>query len=241
MKIVLVLPTYNEKENIAKLITILEQQIFPKIKRHSFRILVIDDRSPDGTAETVKKLMKKWKNISLISGKKRGLGNAYHRGISYAIDKMKAEILISMDVDGQHDPRVLPKFLKKIKDSADMVIGSRYMKGGSVAPEWKFYRKYASILGNKFTGAVLGNFSIHEWTTSYRAFRKDVFLKERIKIAKFSGNTFLPAMLYEALLDGFKVTEIPIHFAARGSGKSKTNPPAYAIELIKYMLKKRLS
>ncbi|MBI2622608.1 MAG: glycosyltransferase, partial [Candidatus Levybacteria bacterium] len=97
MKVVIIVPTYNEKGNIERLIPILEEKIFPVIKNHKMHVLVVDDNSPDGTADEVKKLMKKWDNISLSIGEKRGLGAAYVRGMNYATTEMGAEVMFEMD------------------------------------------------------------------------------------------------------------------------------------------------
>src|SRR3990170_5514201 len=119
MKVVIINPTYNEKENVEKLITILENKIFPQIKNHEMNILVADDNSPDGTAEEVKKLMKEWENIEINQGERHGLGAAYVRAMTYAVDKMNAEIMFEMDADLSHDPKKVPVFLQKIDEGYD--------------------------------------------------------------------------------------------------------------------------
>src|SRR5579883_2616278 len=120
MKAVVILPTYNEKENIQKLVPFLESEVFPKVKHHDMAILVADDNSPDGTADEVKSLMKKYKNLDVSTGPKKGLGAAYIRGMDYAIEKMKADVVFEMDADGQHDATKIPAFLEKIDKGADM-------------------------------------------------------------------------------------------------------------------------
>src|SRR3981081_909485 len=104
MKVVIIIPTYNEKGNIETLIEILEKDIFPKIEDHDMNILVADDSSPDGTGEIVKDLIKKWQNIDINLGQKQGLGAAYIRGMTYAIEKMNADVVFEMDADLFHDP-----------------------------------------------------------------------------------------------------------------------------------------
>src|SRR3989338_11017214 len=126
MKVVVITPTYNEKGNIDRLIPILENEIFPKIKNHDMNILVADDNSPDGTANEVKKLMQKWKNINISSGEKHGLGAAYIRAMIYAIDKMNADVMFEMDADLQHDPEKIPQFLKKIDQKYNIIILNIY-------------------------------------------------------------------------------------------------------------------
>src|SRR3990167_2120597 len=101
MKVVIISAAYNEKGNIERLITILEHEVFPKIKNHEMSILIADDNSPDGTGDEVRKLMRKWKNISISSGPKKGLGAAYIRGMTHAVEKMKADVVFEIDADLQ--------------------------------------------------------------------------------------------------------------------------------------------
>src|SRR5260370_75034 len=131
MKVVIIIPTYNEKGNIEKLVSILQEDIFPQIKDHDMNILIADDNSPDGTAEEVKSLQGKWKNLFLNSAEKKGLGAAYVRAMTYAIGQLKADVMFEMDGDLSHDPTKIPLFLKKIDEGFDMVIGTRYSEGGS--------------------------------------------------------------------------------------------------------------
>src|SRR4030042_3120494 len=139
MKIVIVLPTYNEKTNIAILIPRL-QEVFKKITHHEMNILVVDDNSPDGTADEIKKIQKDYDNLFLLMGEKEGLGVAYIRGFTYASENMHPEVLFMMDSDLSHPPELLPDFLDQIDKGYDLVIGSRYIKGGGT-PDWDVRRK----------------------------------------------------------------------------------------------------
>ena len=147
-------------------------------------ILVADDNSPDGTAQEVKKLMEKWKNLDINVGEKKGLGAAYIRAMNYAIEN-GAEVMFEIDADLQHDPQKIPEFLKKIDDGYDMVIGTRYSNGGSIPSAWPVQRKMFSILGNILVRLILLKFSIHDWTGGYRAVKKEVFLKEKSELTDF--------------------------------------------------------
>jgi len=236
MKAVIILPTYNEKENVKKIIPVLEQEIFPKIKNHDMSILVADDNSPDGTADEVRNLMKKWKNIDISSGEKKGLGAAYIRGMTYAIEKMKADVVFEMDADLQHDPEKIPDFLKKIDDGADMVIGTRYSDGGSIPENWPPQRKAFSIIANLFVRTVFMKFSIHDWTGGYRALKKEVFLKEHDELKQYSGYIFQISFLYKAVRDKFKIAEVPFHFSDRELGRSKIAPLGYILDVVKFVL-----
>ena len=240
MKVVVILPTYNEKGNIEKLIPRLEEEIFSKIKNHEMSIFVADDNSPDGTAEEVRNLMKKWKNIGITQGQKQGLGAAYVRGMSYAIEKMNAEIMFEMDADGQHDSTKIPEFLKKIDEGYDMAIGTRYSNGGSIPHNWPPIRKAYSIIGNLLVRSILMRFAIHDWTGGFRAIKKEVFLKEKAELTNFKGYTFQVSFLHKVVRDGFKVAEVPFHFTDRTLGDSKIAPKEYIIDLLKYVITARL-
>ena len=236
MKAVIIIPTYNEKGNIEKLINILEEEIFPQIKNHDMNILVADDNSPDGTAEQAGILAKKWKNIDITVGEKRGLGAAYVRAMTYAVEKMNADVMFEMDADLQHDPKKIPDFLKKIDEGYDMAIGTRYSGGGSIPQNWPIQRKIFSVFGNLLVRTILLKFSIHDWTGGYRALKKEVFLREKEELNSFKGYTFQVSFLNKAVRDGFKIAEVPFHFEDRTLGDSKIAPVSYIIDLLKYVI-----
>src|SRR3989344_6317973 len=148
MKVVVIPATYNEKGNIEQLITLLEEEVFPRIKNHEMHILVADDNSPDGTADEVRKLMKKWKNLNISSGERKGLGAAYIRAMTYAVKEMHADVICEIDADLSHDPREIPKFLERIDSGNDIVIGTRYSNGGSMPDNWPIQRKAFSVIAN---------------------------------------------------------------------------------------------
>lgn len=240
MKVVVIIPTYNEKGNIERLINILETEVFPQIKNHQMSILVADDNSPDGTGDIVRDLMKRWENIEISTGEKRGLGAAYVRGMTYAIEKMGAQIMFEIDADLSHDPHKVPEFLKKIDEGYDMVIGTRYSQGGSIPSNWPIQRKAFSVLGNLTVRFVLMRFEIHDWTGGFRALRRDVFLKEKGNLTAFRGYTFQVSFLHKAHRDGFKIAEVPIHFTDRTLGRSKIAPREYIVDLLKYIITARI-
>lgn len=240
MKVVVIIPTYNEKGNIERLIKILEEEVFPTIKNHDMNILVADDNSPDGTGDAVRSLMKRWKNISINSGEKKGLGAAYVRGMTYSIEKLGADIMFEMDADLSHNPHKVPEFLKKIDEGYDMVIGTRYSQGGSIPHNWPIQRKAFSVLGNLTVRTILMRFKIHDWTGGFRALRRKVFLKEKENLTAFRGYTFQVSFLHKAARDGFKIAEIPIHFTDRTLGRSKIAPREYIVDLLKYVITARI-
>lgn len=240
MNVVIVIPTYNEKENIESLITVLENDVFPKIKNHKMSILVADDTSPDGTAEVVKKLASKWKNIELSMGEKKGLGAAYSRGMSYAIEHMKADVLFEIDADGQHNPHKIPEFLEKIDEGYDMVIGTRYSAGGGIPENWGLKRKIYSVMGNLLIRSILMRFYIHDWTGGYRAIKKEVFMTVKSKVKKYKGYTFQVAFLHKAIQEKFAIAEVPFQFEDRTMGNSKIAPAETIADTLKYVIKERI-
>ena len=240
MKVVIITPTYNEKGNVDKLIPVLENDIFPQIKNHDMNILVADDNSPDGTANEVKKLMQEWKNLDVSSGERHGLGAAYVRAMTYAVEKLKADVMFEMDADFQHDPEKIPEFIKKIDEGYDMVIGNRYSNGGSIPKNWPLLRKLFSIVANLFVRTIFMKFSIHDWTGGFRALKKEVFLKEREELTNYKGYIFQISFLQKAIRDGFKIGEVPFHFSDRALGRSKIAPIGYILEVFKFVIITRI-
>lgn len=235
MKVVIVLPTYCEAENIEGIIEQIEE-VISSLRNYQFEILVLDDFSPDGTAGKVKTLQKKFQNVLLLSGKKEGLGKAYLRGMNHAISELQAEVMFEMDADFSHDPKVIPEFMKKIEDGADFVIGSRYIRGGSIPDNWGLHRKIFSVIGNLIVRVGLGIFKIHDWTSGYRAIRTEVFQKVGGNLSQYSGYTFQVVFLHRAQKAGFKIAEVPINFTDRKFGHSKIAPFDYIKNILLYVL-----
>jgi dolichol-phosphate mannosyltransferase len=237
-QVVIILPTYNEKDNIGQLIDQIES-VIKKLKKFKFKLLVVDDNSPDGTEQIVRRYQKKYSHISMITGKKEGLGKALIRGMDHAIKKLKADILIQMDADLSHNPQKIPLMLQQINRGYDIVIGARYIPGGSIPKNWGLHRKILSISGNTLVRLVLMNFSIHDWTSGYRAIKSWIFPKIKAEIKDFTGYTFQVAFLNKASTKEAKITEIPIHFVDRRYGKSKIGPE-YVKNLIAYLAKETI-
>ncbi|PWU24053.1 glycosyltransferase family 2 protein [Candidatus Cerribacteria bacterium 'Amazon FNV 2010 28 9'] len=222
-KAIIIVPTYNEKENVVKLIPVLEE-VFAGIHNWDMHVLFVDDSSPDGTADEVKKFAKKNKHVHVhINPQKRGLGAAYLSGMKEAFGELGADVVFEFDADFSHDPAKIPDFLNKIDQGFDMVIGSRYIKGGSIPSDWGFDRKVLSVIGNLFITFVFTDFRIHDWTSGYRAITKKVyeFVVDEMSDPKLSGYTFQAAFLRKAVRKGFKVAEVPFAFVDRKIGKSK--------------------
>ncbi|MBI4010639.1 MAG: polyprenol monophosphomannose synthase [Candidatus Aenigmarchaeota archaeon] len=211
----IVLPTYNERENILNLIEHIESVI----KRNGLKseLVVVDDNSPDGTADAVKKVNKKFRNIRvLIRKEKLGIGSAHMFGYK----KSRGDIVIAMDTDLSHDPESIPTMLKKLDEGYDVVVGSRHIKG-SYYEKKKFETKKKYLI-SKFGNiliTVISRVPIHDFTNGYRAIRKKVI--DGIE-TESTSNSFLMEFLIKAHRKGFKVTEIPVSFIDRKLGKSKT-------------------
>lgn len=215
------MPTYNEKENIGQMMEVLLKKEFPKITQAEMHLLIVDDNSPDGTGEIVKQNLKKYKNLHLLTGPKKGLGYAYIRGMKYAMNEMKSDAVIEMDADFQHNPADVKRLVKAAKN-ADVVIGARYIKGGSVPKEWQFYRKFLSWFGNVFARTVLFLPKIHDLTTGFRLTKVGYLSKINLDILYGKASYAYKMHLLNLLLkEGAKVREVPIAFLPRLREKSK--------------------
>jgi dolichol-phosphate mannosyltransferase len=234
MKVVVIIPTYNERENIIVLLDLLET-VFSDIKRHTISFLVVDDTSPDGTGNLVKEYEKSHANVHLIVGKKEGLGKALLRGMTYAVTQLKADTLLQMDADLSHDPSSAPKFLQAIDNGADFVVGSRYIPGGSIPKNWGIIRKIYSVIGNSIVRFGLWHLKVHDWTGGYRAYTKKYYLDNREKVKEYGGYVFQIAFLHSAIHDNARITEVPIQFTDRRFGHSKIAPAEYIFNIYKYI------
>ncbi|GAB4332007.1 MAG: polyprenol monophosphomannose synthase [Calditrichia bacterium] len=212
-KALLIIPTYNEKDNIEKVLEIVFNLKIPGLE-----VLVIDDNSPDGTAALVKKLQEKYPQLHLIerSGK-LGLGTAYIAGFNYALER-DYQYVFEMDADLSHDPKEIPNFLKAIQD-ADLVIGSRYLTGVNVI-NWPLMRLFISVGASKYTRIITG-LPVKDCTSGFKCFRREVL--ENIPLDKVDSNgySFQIEMNFKAWKRGFRLKEIPIIFYDRTVGSSK--------------------
>jgi len=219
LKLVIVLPTYNERENILALIPVLRETL--RAVPYESHILVVDDNSPDGTADAARSLMQEHRNVHLITGEKRGLGAAYIRGMQHALAVLGADVVVEMDSDFSHDPADLPRLLKTLDSPADFVIGSRYVPGGSIPSSWGWQRRANSRLGNIVARYVAGLYRIHDCTAGFRAIRSSVLRQIDFGTLRVKGYAFQIALLHRAVGLGAQVAEIPVHFVDRKVGESK--------------------
>lgn len=220
IKVVIVLPTYNERDNIRSVLEgILRQKYYTADVRIS--VLVVDDMSPDGTAEIVRELARIYPNVHLIQGRKEGLGIAYVRGFSHAIHNLGADIVFEMDADLSHDPNDIPRFLSEILKGYDLVIGSRYIPGGSIPQNWGAFRKANSKWGNVFARHIAALKPIKDCTSGFRAMRADVLRNIDFTSLGIRGYAFQISLLHAIKSGRFLISEIPINFTDRSTGKSK--------------------
>lgn len=219
MKIVIIIPTYNERNNIAHLVDALQIQF--KRLAHEGHILVVDDTSPDGTADVVREMQGKYTNLHLLMGRKEGLGAAYIRGMHHAMDALGAEVVFEMDADFSHKPEDVPRLMAALDDGADFVIGSRYVKGGSIPKEWGFLRRMNSRFGNIVARYVAGLLKVKDCTAGFRAIKVELLRKIKLDKLQVQGYAFQVALLHEALSMDAVIREVPVDFVDRTEGESK--------------------
>jgi dolichol-phosphate mannosyltransferase len=222
MKISVIIPTYNEEENIQILVPLLENK-FSLYPNYEFFILFVDGNSRDNTVSAIKRLQKEFSNIKLIEEKeKSGLGGAYIKGYKHSIEVLEADYVVEMDADLQHNPDDFPKLIEKIKEGYDLVIGSRYIKGGSVPSEWAFYRKFISYFGSLFARVVLRIFKVKDFTSGFRLTKvKGVLDQIDFSKIKSKGFAYKMDMLVRIYDMKAKIVEVPIAFGLRDRGTSK--------------------
>lgn len=218
-KACVILPTYNEFENIPTIIPLIFAQAH-KVDTHELHILIVDDNSPDGTQDAVKECMKKFTNLHLITGEKRGLGEAYKRGIAYAIETLNSDLVFQMDADLQHDPGLIPLFITLSNCGFSLIIGSRFVTGGST-PNFSLRRKLLSVLGNWLVRLFAGLPRIHDCTSGYRCIKSELIKKCEFSHLPTTGYSFVSSLLIELIRNEARVIEIPITFSSRIYGESK--------------------
>ena len=219
MKIVVVIPTYNERANIELLIHALEEQ-FISID-YNMAILVVDDNSPDGTSDCVLALMRTRANLSLLTGEKRGLGVARTRGMQYALRELQAEAIIEMDADFSHKPEDVPRLIAALEAGGDFVIGSRYVKGGKIPDNWGHLRKALSRWGNICARYLAGLYRVRDCTTGFRAIRASLLRQIDFRNLTVRGYAFHIVLLNQAMLLQGALWEIPVEFIDRERGATK--------------------
>ncbi len=212
-----VIPTYNEAGNIRSLLERLEA-VFENIPEYDMHIVVADDKSPDGTSAIVEEVAKSYGNVHLAVGDREGMGAAYVRAFKGMMEEY--EVIFTMDADFSHPPEMVPEFLKKIEEGCDVVIGSRYVKGGG-APDWPVQRRLISSFANVMARVVAGLYSVHDCTSNYRAIRTSVLRNVPFERVSNKGYAFVTTTLWEYLRLKARVCEIPLIFYDRKKGETK--------------------
>lgn len=213
MKTAVVVPTFNEAENIGKLLT----EIFD-LDIDGLEVIVVDDNSPDGTGKAVKNMMKNDQRIHLIERpEKMGLGTAYVAGFKYALF-YGAEHIFEIDADFSHDPKMIPVFLKNTEKN-DLVIGSRYLNGISII-NWPLRRLTLSLLANKYARLVTG-MKLTDATSGFKCYRRKVLEAIDLEKVRSNGYSFQIEMKFKTHRKNFSIKEIPIIFVDRNFGTTK--------------------
>ena len=213
---VLILPTYNERENIERFLSVVRGA------NPSLAIIVVDDLSPDGTGEIVERLAQQDQLLSVIHRKgKKGLAAAYLAGFDHALERGFDNVL-TMDADFSHDPSVIPSLVAALEQPADVAIGSRYVPGGSIIG-WPIHRHVLSKYGNFYTRFVLGLVP-RDCTSGFRAYRASTLAAIDLQSIKGDGYVFLTSILRRIQQQKLTVAEVPITFTDRVEGQSKMSP-----------------
>ncbi len=234
----LILPTYNEAENLEGIV----RAVLPWLERAAgedgFRILVVDDNSPDGTGRIADLLCEEVDCLRVLHRPaKQGLGPAYVAGFRYALDQGAVDV-IEMDADFSHDPAYLPGLIGTARDGADLVLGSRYIEGGGVE-NWHWLRKLISRGGCWYARLIL-RVDVRDLTGGFKCFRAEALQAIDFETVGASGYAFQIEMTYRALRRGLRVVEIPIVFKERREGRSKMSR-AVAWEAVKLVPRIRRS
>jgi dolichol-phosphate mannosyltransferase len=213
VRTLVVLPTYNEAENIEHVLTRIRAAL-----PHD-GVLVVDDGSPDGTADIAEKLGAELGHIEVLRRpRKSGLGSAYRAGFAWGLER-GWDAFVEMDADLSHEPEALPDLIAPLREGADLVVGSRYIPGGSI-PNWSWHRRLLSQGGNVYASLMLG-LHVHDSTSGFRAYRADTLRRIDLDAVRAEGYGFQIEMVQEVLEHGGEIVEVPIRFVDRVEGKSK--------------------
>lgn len=213
MRSLIVVPTYDEAENIVDVLRRVRAAVL------SATVLVVDDNSPDGTADLAEAAGTELGQVEVLRrGGKGGLGRAYRAGFAWGIER-DFEVLVEMDADLSHDPAAVPGLLRAIEAGADLAVGSRYVPGGEI-PGWVWHRRALSRWGNRYAATVLG-LPVADATSGFRAYRSSIVSRLDMAGVRADGYGFQIEMTYQVLRAGGTIVEVPISFADRAHGSSK--------------------
>jgi dolichol-phosphate mannosyltransferase len=217
----LVLPTYNEAENVEAIVTAATAALERAVGSggNDYRILIVDDGSPDGTGDIADRLAGQREQVEVLHrSEKNGIGPAYLAGFSHALER-GAGYVLEMDSDFSHDPSDLERLLDAVRSGADLALGSRYVPGGGVV-DWSLLRRFVSRGGSTYARWVLG-LSVRDLTGGFKCFRREVLEEIHFNSVRSQGYAFQVELTYRAARAGFRVVEVPIVFKDRERGESK--------------------
>lgn len=224
--VTIIIPTYNEADNL--------ESICAAARSHGYRVLVVDDGSPDGTGDMANALASGDSGLDVLHRtEKTGLGPAYAAGFSMALDQ-GAHVMCEMDADFSHDPSDLPRLIAAIDEGADVVIGSRYVRGGGT-DDWPWYRQAISRAGNDYAALML-DLEVSDTTAGFRAYTAEAIKELDPSSCDASGYAFQVEMTWRAHEAGLVITEVPIRFRDRELGNSKMSG-AIAVEAMALITK----
>jgi dolichol-phosphate mannosyltransferase len=214
----LVLPTYNEAENVEAMLS-TASEVLGKETSGEFKILVVDDGSPDGTGRIAERIAAEREQVEVLHrSEKNGIGPAYLAGFRYALDH-GAGCVMEMDCDFSHDPADLARLLAAVRSGADLALGSRYVPGGGVV-DWGLLRRFVSQGGSTYARLVL-SLQVRDLTGGFKCFRREVLEAIHFDSVRSQGYAFQVELTYRAVRAGFEVVEVPIVFRDRERGQSK--------------------
>jgi dolichol-phosphate mannosyltransferase len=230
--VVVVIPTYNEKDNLPEVV----RRIFSLSTPHHIRGVVVDDNSPDGTGAVAEDLARDYPLTVIHREKKEGLGRAYGHAFRYLLELpegVQPDYVIQIDADCSHDPAVIPTMLSRIEDY-DEVIGSRYVRGGRIQ-NWNVFRRVISRFGNLYAQIIL-MMPVHDLTAGFKCWRLSTLRAIDLSHVSSAGYTFQIEMTYRARKKGMRICEIPITFTERTKGGSKFSVSIFVEAFIKVLL-----
>ncbi|MFY9264454.1 MAG: polyprenol monophosphomannose synthase [Solirubrobacterales bacterium] len=216
----LILPTYNEAENIGPMVAAAAQRLSENVRDHT--ILIVDDNSPDGTGAAADLLAESYPTVRVLHRiEKQGLGRAYLAGFELALEG-GAELIVEMDADFSHDPRDLGRLIRAAHGECDLAIGSRYVPGGGIR-DWGLGRRLLSRAGCQYARAILG-IDVRDLTGGFKCFRRETLEAIDLQRVISNGYGFQIELTYRAIRAGMRVLEVPIWFTERRAGESKMSP-----------------